>query len=290
MKISPRHLIWVNLFLLALVAYWSASAVSTAIAAKLTPPPAVAVKPPPAPIALPPRRPQTYYATIESRDIFNSTKPLAAQPPPEPVMTKCTVKLWGVVVRDGGGSSCVIEDLTTHKQDVVHLGEAVPGCGVVKEVTWDKVLLDRNGQDEILELATGQGVPGAPARPVSAAAAQQQPSNPHIQLVGDNQYNVDRSEVDSALDNMNQLFTQIRAVPHFDGGKSTGFRLFAIRQNSVFDQLGLKNGDIIQRINGNEIGDPTKALELFGQLRNEHDIAVELLRNKDPVTLKLSIR
>jgi general secretion pathway protein C len=289
MKISPRHLIWVNLFLLALVAYWGASAVSTAIAAKLTPPAAVAVKPPPPPIAREPRRPQTYYATIENRDIFNSTKPPAAQPPPEPVMTKCTVKLWGVAVRDGGRSHCVIEDLSTHKQDIAHVGETIPGCGVVKDVAWDKVILDRNGQDEILELATAQGASGAPARPVPGAAAQQ-PSNPHIQLVGDNQYNVDRSEVDSALENMNQLFTQIRAVPHFEGGKSTGFRLFAIRQNSVFDQLGLKNGDIIQRINGNEISDPTKALELFGQLRNEHDIAVELLRNKDPVTLKLSIR
>src|SRR5207237_8441219 len=106
------------------------------------------------------------------------------------------------------------------------------------------------GQDAILAVPNTQAASGRPARPAPAAVAAQS-GNPHIQQVGDNQYNVDRSEVDSALENMNQLFTQIRAVPHFDGGKSTGFRLFAIRQNSIFDQLGLKNGDIIQRINGN---------------------------------------
>ena len=46
---------------------------------------------------------------------------------------------------------------------------------------------------------------------------------------------------------MSQLFTQIRAVPHFEGGQSIGFRLFAIRRGSLFDKIGLKNGDIIHQ-------------------------------------------
>ena len=88
---------------------------------------------------------------------------------------------------------------------------------------------------------------------------------------------------------MNQLFTQIRAVPHFDGGQSTGFRLFAIRQNSIFDQIGLRNGDIIQSINGTDINDPAKALALFGQLRNQQQISVGFQRNKDPMTVTYNI-
>src|SRR5882672_3627011 len=110
MKISPRHLVWINLFLLAFVAYWGASAVSTAIAAKLTPPPVVIVKPPPPPIAREPRRQMSYYAAINARDLFNSTKEAAAQPTPEPIKSPCTAKLWGVVVRTTGNHVCVIED------------------------------------------------------------------------------------------------------------------------------------------------------------------------------------
>ena len=79
-------------------------------------------------------------------------------------------------------------------------------------------------------------------------------------------------------------------MPHFDGGKSIGFRLFAIRQSSIFDQIGLKNGDIIQSINGTEISDPARALQLFQDLRNERELSVEVQRNRQPVTLKLSIR
>lgn len=289
MKISPRQLVWVNLVLLALVAYSAASTVSTAIAAKLIPSADVRLSPPPPPIAREPRRPASYYASINSRDIFNSTKPEPEKPPEPPKPTELKLKLWGVAVHTDGSSFCIIEDLTTHKQDLFRIKDKVAGNTTVKQVEWDRVILDRDGQDEILELAGPQGGP-LPAHGVPAAApAAQGPLNPHIQQVNESQYNIDRSEVDSALDNMNQLFTQIRAVPHFEGGKSTGFRLFAIRQNSLFDQIGLRNGDIIQSINGTDLTDPARALALFQELRNERQISLTYLRNKETKTVTYSI-
>lgn len=300
MKISPRHLVWVNLALLALVAYWGASTVSTAIAARLTPSPEVHLAPPPPPLIREPKRPASYYASIQTRDIFNSAKPELEKPkeaPPKP--TELKLKLWGVVVHDDGSSYCVIEDLTAHKQDLYRISDTVAGSAVVKQIEWDRVILDRDGKDEILDLAPPQGgpvpagivparaaPPGAP--PANAAAPTGQ--NPHIRQISDAQYQIDRSEVDSALDNMNQLFTQIRAVPHFDGGKSVGFRLFAIRQGSIFDQLGLKNGDVIERINGSDLSDPAKALALFQQLRSEGTINMDYLRNKENKTVSYQIQ
>jgi general secretion pathway protein C len=279
MKIAPRHLVWLNLVLLAFVAYWGASSVSTAVAAKLTPSPEVHLPPPPPPIERQPRRPAVYYALIHTRDIFNSTKPEPEKPPEPPKPTELKLKLWGISVHDDGSSHCIIEDLTTHKQELYKINDKVAGSAFVKQVEWDRVILDRDGQDEILDLNLAQGTPhagAAGAKPPDVAAA-----NPHIQQISETQYNIDRSEVDGALDNMNQLFTQIRAVPHFEGGKSTGFRLFAIRQNSIFDQIGLRNGDIVQSINGTDINDPSQALALFQELRNERQLTVQVLRNKE---------
>jgi general secretion pathway protein C len=296
MKISPRHLVWVNLALLAFVAYWGASTVSTAIAARLTPSPDVHLSPPPPPLAPQPKRPASYYASIQARDIFNSVKPEPEKPKEPPKPTELKLKLWGVVVHSDGSSYCVIEDLTTRKQDLYRISDTVAGSAIVKQIEWDRVILDRDGKDEILELSPPQGGPVpagivparvAPAAVRGAAAASQ---NPHIRQLGENQYQIDRTEVDSALDNMNQLFTQIRAVPHFEGGKSVGFRLFAIRQGSLFDQIGLKNGDVIQQINGADLSDPAKALALFQQLRNERDINVQILRNKETKTLSYQMQ
>lgn len=289
MKIAPRHLVWVNLVLLALVAYWGASTVSTAIAAKLTPSPEVHLSPPPPPIAREPRRAASHYAAIQNRDFFNSTKPEAEKPKEAPKPTELKLKLWGVVVHRDASSYCVIEDLTTRKQELYRIGDKVAGIATVKKVDWDRVILDRDGQDEILDLASPQGGPAAHP-PALASAIPGQPADSHIQQVSDTEYQIDRSEVDSALDNMNQLFTQIRAVPHFEGGKSTGFRLFAIRQNSIFDKIGLRNGDIIERINGSDLSDPSRALALFQQLRNERELTVDILRNKESKTLSYKFR
>ena len=286
MKISPRHLIWINLLLLSLTSYWGASTVSTAIAAKLAPPPEVHLKQPPAPIAREPHRPASYYAAIHVRDIFNSTKPEEEKPKEPPKPTELKLKLWGVAVHVNGRSHCIIEDLTTHKQDVYRINDKVGGVATVKQVEWDRVILDRDGQDEILELAQPQGgsLP-APNRAMAPVAEQPAAANPHIKQVSETEYSIDRSEVDSALDNMNQLFTQMRAVPHFEGGKSVGFRLFAIRQNSIFDQIGLRNGDIIQSINGTDMNDPSKAMTLLQDLRNERQLSVAIMRNNAPKTL-----
>lgn len=318
MKFSPRYLVGVNLVLLALVAYFGAATVSSAIAARIAPPVDVRLSPPPPPVQAQRKRPLSYYAAIQRRDIFNLAPPppVEAPPTPPPKPTELRLKLWGVAVRDSGDSYCIIEDLSTRQQELYRVNDVVAQVATVKKVEWQRVILERDGSEEILELedptALASGAPRVGARGGRSAvdAARQRsrrgnesgddrvasrgggPTGSDIQVeqLGDGEYVIDREEVDAALDNMNQLFTQVRAVPHFQGGKSTGFRLFAIRQNSLFDKIGLRNGDIIQRINGNDISDPSKALGLFNELRNEPNVQVEIVRNKEEKTLSYEFR
>ncbi len=317
MKLSPRYLFWVNLVLLAFGAYWGARTVNSAVAARLAPPLEVHLRPPPPPLEKEPRRAASYYAAIGNRDIFNAAKPEAPPPAETPKPTELRLKLWGVVVHDDGSSFCVIEDLTTRQQQLYKLDQLVANAARVKSVEWDKVVLERDGKDEILELEKpGTGAPvaiaaatggpaGIAANRMGNRAANRRAGHPDaagagvadagqagggIRMVAEGQYEIDKSEVDSALDNMNQLFTQIRAVPHFQGGKSTGFRLFAIRQNSLFDRIGLRNGDIIQNVNGVDVSDASKALTLFQDLRNVSQVNVKYIRNKQEGALNYTIR
>ena len=75
MSFSPLYLVAVNLVLLALAAYSASSIVGTALAARLMPPPDVELSDPPPPIPQVAAKPQSYYASIHARDIFNSVKP-----------------------------------------------------------------------------------------------------------------------------------------------------------------------------------------------------------------------
>jgi general secretion pathway protein C len=291
MSFSPRYLVVVNLLLLALAAYSASSIVGTALAARLIPPPEVEISPPPAPLDVEPARPAAHYAIIHKRDIFNSVKPTPAPAVEQAAApTQLKLKLWGTAVFDSGGSLSIIEDLGARKQGVYGIDDVVPGNATVKAIEWDRVVLSHGGKDEILEIEDAKSVGSSPRPAAAAVPAASAGGGAGIQQTAENEYTVPRTEVDTALENMSQLFTQIRAVPHFEGGQSVGFRLFAIRRGSLFDRIGLKNGDIVRGINGNEMSDPSKALALLQELRDASNLDVDITRNQQPQKLTYSIQ
>jgi general secretion pathway protein C len=294
MAFSPRYLVVVNLILLALAAYSASAIVGTALAARYIQPPEVEIGAPPAPIPEQASKPASYYALIDKRDIFNSAKPEAAAAPVEtPAPTQLRLKLWGVALQEGSDAYCVIEDEKKRTQGVYKIDDEVPGGATVKTVEWNRVVLLNGGQEEILELQDSSKPMSGVAAAVRSVAVSQQPAAAAVtgvKMVSEDEYVVDRSEVDNALQNMSQLFTQIRAVPHFEGGESTGFRLFAIRRGSLFDKIGLKNGDIIRNINSQPMNDPTKALAMLEELRNVSDLTVQVTRNRQDKTLSYSVK
>ena len=73
-------------------------------------------------------------------------------------------------------------------------------------------------------------------------------------------------------------------------GAANGFRIFAIRRNSLFQKLGLKNNDVVQRVNGMELNDPARAMGLLDELKGENRLTIDVLRGKEPRTLTYEIR
>ena len=97
-------------------------------------------------------------------------------------------------------------------------------------------------------------------------------------------------EGEHQLQNLSQVFTQMRAVPNLKDGKTDGFRVFAIRRESIFDRIGLENNDVVQRVNGVELTDPARAMSLLTELQGETRLTVDVLRGGAPRTLSYEIR
>jgi general secretion pathway protein C len=294
MTFSPQYLIAANLLLLALVAYSASSIVGTVIATRLAPGVRVDIAPPPEVIPNEAPKPASYYALVGNRDIFNSVKLAEPTPAPAPEAPPPDLALWGVALHERTGSSyCIIDDKKAKKQTLYRVGDVIEGTDFkVKAIEWKSVTLERGGKELALAIQEpgGPGVPGTAAAQTQPRFAAPQVTDANIRKVDENQYVINRSEVDSALENMSQLFTQIRAVPHFEGGKSIGFRLFAIRHGSLFDKIGLKNGDVLQKINSIEFNDPSRALSLMQELRNENELTVQIVRNRRSETMTYRIQ
>lgn len=198
---------------------------------------------------------------------------------------------------DDRWSMAVIRDLSTEQKDPLMYNQGATvgttGAQVVK-VTAQRVYLKNGTRNEYLEL-DGKA-PVAAAAPVSRISVAAPPINTalgdidHGVTCSGNACTVDRSLVEKLLSNTTMLATSARFVPSVKDGRPDGFKLYAIRPNSIFGKIGLQNGDTIKAINGSEMTTPDAALALYTKLRNASHLSVQVERRGQTVTLDYSIR
>ena len=110
-----------------------------------------------------------------------------------------------------------------------------------------------------------------------------------VTKVSDTEYKVAREERDRIFSNLSEVATKARIVPSFKNGKPNGFKLFSIKPNSIFQKIGMQNGDVLQKVNGYEINSPEKALELYQKLKDSGTISVDLMRRGKPRAMSVEI-
>jgi general secretion pathway protein C len=111
-----------------------------------------------------------------------------------------------------------------------------------------------------------------------------------IHKISDNEFNIERSVVDSILENQAELMKSARIVPEKEGDKVVGIRLFGIKPDSLLGSLGIENGDRLSAINGFDMGDPQKALEAYTKLRTADHLDVAVNRHGKPMDINFNIK
>jgi general secretion pathway protein C len=101
---------------------------------------------------------------------------------------------------------------------------------------------------------------------------------------------IDRREVEQAMSDLPKLLTQARAVPNMVNGALNGFRIDYIAPASFYEKIGLVAGDVLQRVNGVDIRDPSTMLSLFQQLKNERTVKLDMVRNNERSTVTYELR
>lgn len=173
-------------------------------------------------------------------------------------------------------------------QEIFLVGERVFEGAKLTEIESDAATLSSRGRKRRYEILL-DGPDDAPAPKGGAKRGSAAPPN-GIRATKPGNYRVDRREVDFAIENLNYVITQARAVPVLRDGKATGYKLFNIRPGSLFERLGLRNGDVVQRVNGNELDNPGKAIGLLDEIQSMEEIRMDFLRGGKPQTFEYTIR
>lgn len=231
---------------------------------------------------------QQYIDQIRSSGLFVLPPVLTGMVPGQasaPVRASLGVatklRLIGVVVGDQQRAFAIVEELTTKRQVLYRLHAQIPDIGEVSEIRRDGIVIRSGDLQELLELAPTEK-PSQTAMAASPVAAPV-PGAPLRKVL-------DRREVEQAMADLPKLLSQARAVPYMVNGAPSGYRMDYIAPASFYEKIGIQYGDVLQRVNGVDVRDPSTMLGLFQQLKNEQTVKVDMVRNNQRVTMTYDLR
>lgn len=311
-RLTQRHIVAFNFLLIAGVAYFAARSANDIILQSLQGAPAL-------PAGVAPdngsvTHSRDYYDQIAKRDVFN----LLRQETAAPVVTSVDlhIKLLGTSLATRERPFAIIED-QNGDQSLYTVGDEIPDAGKLVSVQKSRIIVLSGGRRVALEIPNDsmpsgvQSLPSAPSRtgvrkpliqinpryPLPTAILKRKSDNddsdnvPDVDVEdeGENRYGLKRDELKAALSHSAELFTQIHAIPNIQNGKGSGFTLQEIEPGSVFEDLGLEDGDQLTAIDGRQLENPAEAVGLLSTIQTRSAVDITVLRDGRPVELHYDI-
>lgn len=289
-----RITILVNLALLTLGAYWAVNTFYKVLALQVQPPP------PAVETTADKQRdqetrtlPLAHYTPILERDLFKTSKVAASEQPSGEDLslegleeTQLQLKLWGTVSGDTENTYAVIEDTQKREQSLYRIGDTIQNA-TVKMILREKVVLNVENRDEVLVMeepgTSGGASPmlagrGSPAPVVSTAPAMEQ------------RITLQRAMIEDAFQDVNRLMSEVAITPYMQDGRPEGLAFNNIRPNSIFRRMGLRNGDVLLGVNGQQIQSMEDAMQLYNDLRSSDEVQLQLMRRGQERNITYNLR
>jgi len=223
---------------------------------------------------------------IASFSLFGKQAVVAKAPPKTsaPAVaapTRLNIRLLGTVV--AGDRSFAVMSLGGGEEKVVQLGSDIQPGVALTEVEADSIVVDNRGRREKVLMAKGS-LGGAGAM---FPATTPGPSTAGVPAVSQT---FTRAAIDTQMQDLPGLLTGALAVPHQTNGNPDGFLIQDIVPGSLYEKAGLQNGDVIRRVNGEEIASPEKGIALFQALQSANSLDLEITRAGAVQRLHFDIR
>lgn len=179
----------------------------------------------------------------------------------------------------------LIRRTTPPEERVFRLGDQVFDRGPLVSVQKESVEILSGGKR--VKLLTPQATP-------SESPASPSPQGPAVTggatQTGSGTFIVDQRLLNAALDNIGQAMTDARLLPSVKDGKVEGFRVSEVKPSGVFAMVGIKNGDVLHKINDLPVDSPERAIQSLASLKGQNRIKLDLVRDGQPATFSYDIR
>ena len=264
----------VDLLLLVLIARLAA-----ALLWALVPAPAAAWQPAPAAAAAQDPSAQLDLNRISAAGLFGqyqakTTVSTLANAPD----TNLSLTLLGILANGHNHASSRALISNSGDEKPYAIDETVAPGAVLTAIFPDRVVLWHNGQPETLRLDKTQ--PSSSAPPIAVAE------------------NVDSGAAQSLAQIRAQMlanpakaqdYIRVQPAPGANGSGQIGYRIYPGKDRSVFNDAGLRPGDVVTSINGVSLDDPSKSLQMLSDLSNASQLTLTVQRGSDTQTVNVNL-
>jgi general secretion pathway protein C len=201
-----------------------------------------------------------------------------------PVTAPAELLLLGTATGSYRETFALVRNAAKQEERVFRLGDMVFDAGRLVEVKREQAFIVVNGKK--VELLT-------PMTPPAAAGTGQTsppPAGTGVTSSGAGSYVIDQRALNAALDNIGQAMSDARLLPSQKDGKVEGFKASEVKPGGVFAMVGIKNGDVLLRLNDFPIDSPDKALQSFIALKGQNRLKLDIIRDGQPATFNYDIR
>jgi general secretion pathway protein C len=153
-----------------------------------------------------------------------------------------------------------------------------PGA-VLTAIFPDRVVLWHNGQPETLRLDKSQPSSAAPPIAVAESAGGEGAGQSLAQIRAQMLANPAKA----------QDYIRVQPAPNAGGNGQIGYRIFPGKDRAVFNDAGLHPGDVVTSINGVQLDDPSKSLQLLSDLSNASQLTLTVQRGGESQTVNVNL-
>lgn len=212
------------------------------------------------------------------------------------IMDKCSksslnLELQGIIYSaDPSSSLATIREKGYDIADIYRAGDVILGNDnvVVYLVEKERVILNNDGVKECLEIkGNSKKFANSPKTSIRKKIKSTEEPTEALDTV---QLNTDF--VTEALGpGFSRILESGRLVPYSKDGGMLGFKLIGVKSGSLWNKIGLNNGDVITNVNGSSMAQPDKGFTLYEALQNDQEIRLDFLRKgKSPTNISIEIR
>lgn len=203
-----------------------------------------------------------------------------------PAVSTMPLRLRGTVSGSDAVARAIIEDVSSHAQDIYKVGDSVIGAQI-ESIGRNSVVLLRDGRRELLEVSLAPGDAPAPG-PKPAAVMTSSDVLETVKATSPTDFMISKKALLARIGGMEAILNSAKIAPYIVDGQAEGLRITGLDGISMARFIGLEDGDVVQNVNGQKLTSVPKAFQVFQKARTQQQLDVVLLRGQDKK--KLSFR